>query len=64
VLTVVGDEAHSTVNDGMVALQHAGIVSAVISADDQSVSLSVDPEQIEDAVRLLHARLFHMENQS
>jgi aspartate kinase len=64
VLTVVGEEAHSTVNDGMVALHDAGIVSAVIGAEEQWVSLSVDPEQIEDAVRLLHARLFHMENHS
>lgn len=61
VLTVIGDEVSAAVNDAMVGLHEAGIVSAVIGADDQSVSLSVDPEQIEDAVRLIHLRLFSME---
>lgn len=61
VLTVVGDEASAAVNDGMVGLHDEGIVTAVIGATDQSVSLSVPPGQIEDAVRLLHARLFSME---
>lgn len=61
VLTVVGDEASAAVNEGMVGLHDDGIVTAVISAGDQSVSLSVAPEQIEDAMRLLHARLFSLE---
>ncbi len=61
VVTIVGTEARGSANDEMVALQEAGIVSAPIGSDDQWVSLSVEAEQIEDAVRLLHARLFHLE---
>jgi aspartate kinase len=61
VVTVVGTEARGSATDDMVALHDAGIVTALIGSDDQWVSLSVDPEQIEDAVRLLHARLFHLE---
>jgi hypothetical protein len=41
-----------------------GIITAVISADDQSVSLDLAPEQTEDAVRFLHGRLFEMEASS
>ncbi|HEX6220446.1 MAG TPA: aspartate kinase [Acidimicrobiia bacterium] len=61
VVTVVGSEAHAAATNEMVAMHDAGIVTAVISADEQSVSLHVAPEQIDDAVRLLHARLFQME---
>lgn len=61
VVTVVGTEARQSATDDMVALHEKGIVTALIGSDDQSVSLSVEPEQIEDAVRLLHARLFHTE---
>jgi aspartate kinase len=60
-ITVVGTEARTAATDEMVALQSAGIVAALVGSDDGIVSLSVAPEQIEDAVRLLHARLFHME---
>jgi len=61
VITVVGSKAHSIATDEMVAMHEAGIVTALISSDEQSVSLDVSTEQIEDAVQLLHARLFQME---
>lgn len=61
VLTVVGSRAHEAANDEMVALHDAGIVTALIGSSEQSVSLSVDPEQIGAAVRFLHTRLFQME---
>lgn len=61
VVTVVGEAAHAGANDWMVELHDAGIVTALVGSDDQSVSLSVDREQIDDVVRLLHARLFQME---
>jgi aspartate kinase len=60
-ITVVGTEARTAANDAMVAMHEEGIKAAVISAGDQWVSLSTDPEQIDDAVRFLHARLFQME---
>lgn len=61
VVTVVGSEAHKAVADETVAMQNAGIVTALVHSDEQSASLRVSPEQIEDAVRLLHLRLFQME---
>jgi aspartate kinase len=61
VVAIVGSEANSTVNEAMIALGNAGIVSAIIGSDEQSVSLQVPLEQIDDAVRFLHARLFQME---
>lgn len=61
VLTVVGSGARESVTEDMIALHEAGVITALIGSDDQSVSLSVDAEQIEDAVRLLHARLFQAE---
>lgn len=61
VITVVGSEAHSAANDEMVAMQAEGLVAAVIGSDDQSVSLHVDEEEIDRAVRFLHTRLFQME---
>lgn len=61
VITVVGDDAHVAATDRMVGLHEEGIVTALISSNDQSVSLSVDAEQIDHAVRLLHTRLFQME---
>jgi aspartokinase len=45
----------------MVAMHDEGIISAMVSADDQSVSLHVAKEQIDQAVRFLHTRLFQME---
>lgn len=61
VITVVGTDAHAAANDALVAMHEEGIKAAVISASDQSVSLSTDSEQIDDAVRFLHVRLFQME---
>ena len=61
VITVVGSEAQSVANDEMVAMHDQGIVSALVSSDDQSVSLHVPAEEIEPAVLFLHTRLFQME---
>ena len=61
VVAIVGSDAHAAANRAMVAMHEEGIRAALISADDQSVSLSTNPEQIEDAVRFLHARLFQLE---
>jgi aspartokinase len=61
VITVVGSNAHLVANDEMVAMHDEGIISAMVSADDQSVSLHVAKEQIDQAVRFLHTRLFQME---
>lgn len=61
VITVVGSKAHIVATDEMVAMHEAGIVTALVSSDEQSVSLDVSPEQIDGAVQLLHARLFQME---
>lgn len=61
VVTVVGDGAPESATGEMVALHEAGIVTALIGSSEQSVSLSVSAEQIEQAVRFLHSRLFQME---
>lgn len=61
VVTVVGTDAHDAATGEMVALHDEGIVTALVGSDEQSVSFSVDVEQIEGAVRLLHARLFGLE---
>ena len=61
VVTIVGTEARASANDDMVALHDAGVVTALVGSADQWVSLSADLEQIDDAVRLLHARLFQRE---
>jgi aspartate kinase len=61
VVAIVGSEANSTANEVTVALGDAGIVSAIVGSDAQSVSFHVPLEQIDDAVRFLHARLFQME---
>ena len=61
VVTIVGTDAQEAATGEMIALHDESIVTAPISADEQSVSFSVRPEQTEDAVRLLHARLFQME---
>jgi len=61
---VIGTEAHIAATSEMVAMHEAGIVTALIGSNEQSVSFSVDPEQIGDAVRLLHVRLFAMEASS
>jgi aspartate kinase len=61
VVTLVGSSTHEAATEEMVALHEEGIVTALIGSNEQSVSFSVDPEQIEDAVRLLHTRLFQME---
>lgn len=61
VVAVVGTDAPSAATGEMVAMHEHGIVTALVSSKEQSVSFSVDPEQIEEAVRFLHARLFEME---
>lgn len=60
-ITIVGTEAHSVVTDEMVAMHNEGIVTALINADEQSVSLSVAPEQIDVALEFLHSRLLPLE---
>jgi aspartate kinase len=60
-ITLVGTSAHEAATAEMVALHDAGIVTALIGSDEQSVSFTVAPEQIENAVRFLHARLFELE---
>lgn len=64
VVTIVGRDAHSAAAGEMLALQDEGLTAALVGSDDQSVSLAVDPEQIEDVVRLLHLRLFGLETAS
>ena len=64
VVTVVGSEAHVTAAAELGAMQEEGIQSALVTSDEQSASFSVTPEQIEDAVRFLHVRLFGMETTS
>ena len=61
VVSVVGTGAREAATELMLALQDVGIGTALIGSDDQSVSLSVEVEQIEGAVRFLHTRLFQME---
>jgi aspartate kinase len=61
VVTVVGSSAHQAATEEMVALHEDGIVTALIGSSEQSVSFSIDVEQIEDAVRFIHTRLFQME---
>lgn len=61
VVTVVGTNAREAATGEMVAMHEAGIVTAIIGSSEQTVSLSVDAEQIDEAVRLLHTRLFQME---
>lgn len=61
VVTIVGTGAPEAATGEMVAMHDQGFVTALIGSSDQSVSFSVDPEQIEDAVRLLHVRLFQLE---
>jgi aspartate kinase len=61
VVTVVGSEARAAAEDEMAALADAGIAAQLISSDEQSASMNLSAEQTEDAVRLLHLRLFQME---
>lgn len=61
VVTVVGTRAREAAPGEMVAMHDAGIVTALIGSNEQSVSLSVAVELIEEAVRFLHTRLFQME---
>jgi aspartate kinase len=61
VVTLVGTEAPSAATGEMIALHEQGMVTALIGSNEQAVSFSVDPEQIEEAVRFLHARLFELE---
>lgn len=61
VVTIVGTEAHSSANDAMVAMNDIGLVTTLVDSGEQWVSFHLPPEQIDDAVRFLHARLFQME---
>lgn len=61
VVAIVGTEVNATANDATVALGEAGIDTTIVGSDQQSVALEVPSEQIDDAVRFLHARLFQME---
>ena len=61
VVTLVGSSVHEAATEEMTALHENGVVTTLIGSTDQSVSFSVDPEQIEEAVRFLHTRLFQME---
>lgn len=60
-VTVVGTAAREIATDSLAVLSDAGIAAEVVAADTESVSFMVSAEQIADAVRLLHARLFQME---
>lgn len=61
VVTIVGDDARTGANELMVAMHDRGLTTALIGADELSVSLQVEPEQIEEALRFLHERLFQLE---
>lgn len=61
VVTLVGTAASEAATTEMEAMSGEGIVAELISSNEQSVTLSVDTEQIEDVVRLLHVRLLQME---
>jgi aspartate kinase len=60
-VTLVGTEAPAAATGEMIALHEQGMVTALIGSNEQAVSFSVDPEQIEEAVRFLHDRLFELE---
>lgn len=61
VVTIVGTDAHRAATEEMVAMHADDLSSALVGSDEQSVSLTVSPEQIDDAVRFLHARLLQVE---
>lgn len=61
VVTVVGTRAGETATEVEAELNSMGIKSSVRDANGHSASFSVPAEQIEGAVRFLHARLFQME---
>lgn len=61
VITIVGGEARSGANELMVAMHDGGLTAALVGADELSVSLQVEPEQIEEALRFLHERLIQLE---
>lgn len=61
VVTVVGTDVQETVTEEIGLLQDQGVTTAMMGTTEQSVSLAVAGEQIGDAVKLLHARLFQME---
>lgn len=61
VVTLVGTAASEAATSEMETMQGEGIVAELISSNEQSATLSVDTEQIEGVVRLLHVRLLQME---
>ncbi|HWB88374.1 MAG TPA: aspartate kinase [Acidimicrobiia bacterium] len=61
VITVVGDEAASGVDQLMATLAEPGLTASHAGTDELSVSLQVPAEQIEEALRFLHERLFQVE---
>lgn len=60
-ITIVGSAAGATIEEHAAALGEQGVVVTVASTDKDRVSLKVDPEQTEEAVRFLHERLFPVE---
>jgi aspartate kinase len=60
-LTLVGHGVVQAAIDHMLALQEAGITATEVSSTAGSVTFATALEQIDDATRLLHTRLFQME---
>jgi aspartate kinase len=60
-LTVVGQDAEQSADDLVRALNESGINAALIGSTPGSATLSTPLEQIDQAMRFLHSRLFQME---
>ncbi len=63
-VTVVGSQARDIADAEVETLTRGGVEVALVSVDEQTACFSANPEQIEDAVRFLHVRLFGMETTS
>lgn len=61
VVTIVGLQAQDAAATEIMGLTDQHIVAELIGSNERSASFAVDGEQIEDAVRFLHTRLFHLE---
>lgn len=61
VVTLVGTRARQVATDQMSAMHDEGIVTALVSSSDESVSFDVEAERMGGALRFLHGNLFEME---
>lgn len=61
-VTLVGTEASAILDRAVTELDGNGIAAAPVDSSDDSASISVDAEQTEKAVTLLHARLLREES--